>query len=77
MNMWISFIEIMKWRNTTRTLKGNGKQLSLWGIWVIGLNLGEILIKGKENLFQLAGNSSNPSLTHGCSPVTAKKITRG
>ena len=46
-------------------------------IRVIGVNLGEILIKRKRNLFQLAGNSSNLSLSHRGSTVTAKKIIRG
>lgn len=55
----------------------NKLMLGFKKIRVIGVNLGEILIKGKRNLFQLAGNSSNLSLSHRGSTVTAKKIIRG
>ena len=54
----------------------NKLMLGFKKIRVIGVNLGEILIKGKRNLF-LAGNSSNLSLSHRGSTVTAKKIIRG
>lgn len=49
----------------------NKLMLGFKKIRVIGVNLGEILIKGKRNLFQLAGNSSNLSLSHRGSTVTA------
>ena len=75
---YVNFIDWnCKIKKRNSNLKGNEKQLSLWGIWIIRLNLSEILIKGKENLFQLAGNSSNPSLSRRGSTVTAKKIIRG
>ena len=77
---WICEFHWLKLWNKEIQLEPEGKWKTVefvGKIWVIGLNLSEILIKGKENLFQLAGNSSNPSLSHRGSTVTAKKIIRG
>ena len=42
----------------TRTLKGDEKEFEFAGIRIIGVNFSEILIKGREIKFELAGNSS-------------------
>ena len=34
----------------TWTLKGNEKQFELAGIWVIGVNFSEVLIKGRDQV---------------------------
>ena len=49
----------------TLSLKGNEKQLELARIRVVGVNVREILMKGKEFFFELARNSSYPSSSSG------------
>ena len=50
---------------------GNEKQVELTGIWFIGVNFSEILIKRKEILFELVGNLSYPSSSYWGSIVSA------
>ena len=45
-------------------MKANEKHFELARIRVIGINLSEVLIKGKEILFELARDSSYPSSSY-------------
>ena len=52
---------------------GNERQFELAGIRVIGVNFSDILIKGKEIQFELAGNSSYPTSSYRGSTVVVRE----